>query len=626
MVNYDPVANYTTGSTSVELINQIVVEQLTSTSVRLNVTIANMSNQPTDYIVSYRTYNYFSDTYGSPTTISPNPTAIPIDITGLTLGQAYQFSVTPRLNSVSAQTRSTIHRLTSTSINSQSVSPNPAIDISSQRYQAQADKYFAPGGPGENIDPLTGAIINKQSGTTTNNQSVAALNFDPKKPAKSYLKLSLTDAQFKLSQYAIVYRTFNSISIPSYTSTSYAGASLSQSTYEAASTQYYTFGASLFMENSQENPNAMGGLGFFVTAEASKGYYVIIETTQSAASLNRKSVRIVKFYGNNLITLKETSVRTESIIEGIYGARTYNVDVKVKVSPSSVTINAYINGYKITCTDTTTNSTSAGSLGLVEFLKATDKVALLCGRGTVTYDYVYGNTIKKENYDDSAYKINLYQGRFNNDIIDTAFGDLVYIDNRNQDEIVKGGDIVDEFGTVVREIVKANVKFDTRPAYPLLWSTNENRNAMLIGTKLSSFGAEAYVLNNSSTTIPLQDELGNAFYVYGNSLGSSGTLEYVSNELAEYANPEPVIFESKWLQNLSDVTSLADWIKSKTVVVNRGRIVNLKVFGNPLISVGDIVSIKHTYLGIAGTESFIITNVNQEYAEGLETSLTCRSL
>ena len=92
MVNYDPVANYTTGSTSVELINQIVVEQLTSTSVRLNVTIANMSNQPTDYIVSYRTYNYFSDTYGSPTTVSPNPTTIPIDITGLTLGQAPSFS------------------------------------------------------------------------------------------------------------------------------------------------------------------------------------------------------------------------------------------------------------------------------------------------------------------------------------------------------------------------------------------------------------------------------------------------------------------------------------------------------------------------------------------------------
>jgi hypothetical protein len=588
MTYYDPVASYTNGSTAVELTNQIVVEQLTSTSVRLFITIVNMTSQPTDYIVEYRTYNYFSDTYGSNNVVSPNPTSLPIQITGLTAGSAYEFSVTPRLSGTSAQKISKIHRLSSTQFNSQSTSPTP--------------------------------------GATINNQTVSAFPTQLKSPSKSYLELSVTDTQFKLNQYVVAYRTLSAIVPPSYNVINYAGASVSQATYEAASTGYYSFGGSLFMKNSEENVNAIGGLGFFITPEAARGYYIIIETTSSAASFNRKSVRIVKFYGNNLINLKETSIRTESTIEGIYGARTYNVDVKVKVSPSSVVINAYINGYKITCTDTTTNNSSPGSLGLVEFLKATDRVALLCGRGTVTYDYIYGNTITKESYDDSEYKINLYQGRFNNDIIDTSFGDLVYIDNKNQDEITKRGNVVDEFGTVVREIVKANVKFDTRPAYPLLWSTNENRNAILVGTKLSSFGAEAYVLNNSSTTIPLQDELGNAFYVYGNSLGSSGTLEYVSNELAEYANPEPVIFESKWLQNLSDVQSLADWIKSKTVVVNRGRIVNLQVFGNPLISVGDIVSVKHTYMGLAGTESFIVTNVNQQYSEGLETSITCRSL
>jgi len=42
--------------------------------------------------------------------------------------------------------------------------PTPG-EASSARYQAQADKYFAPGGPGENIDPLTGAV--KTTTTTT---------------------------------------------------------------------------------------------------------------------------------------------------------------------------------------------------------------------------------------------------------------------------------------------------------------------------------------------------------------------------------------------------------------------------------------------------------------------------
>jgi ABC-type multidrug transport system fused ATPase/permease subunit len=100
--------------------------------------------------------------------------------------------------------------------------------------------------------------------------------------------------------------------------------------------------------------------------------------------------------------------------------------------------------------------------------------------------------------------------------------------------------------------------------------------------------------------------------------------EYTTEELSEYVNKEPVIFESKWLQNLSDVKALAEWIKTKAV--NRGRLVNMSVFGNPLISVGDIVTIKYTYQGFAGTEKLIITNVTHRYNEGLETSISCRTL
>lgn len=561
------------GSTGgpVDIINQPIVEQISTTSVSVNITIVNMASQPTKYKFYWYKLNTSTQVYDLVSSIE-NPT-IPYTITGLVEGASYEFKVEAYSGVTVSQARSAFHVMAGSSINGQVISPTPKT-----------------------------------------------LNA----PSKSYMELSVSESEFKANKYAVAYRSFTSVVPPTYSSVNYAGANVSQSVSEANSTAYYSFGGSIFMKNSIENTNAVGGIGFFITPEAARGYYIIIETTASAASFNRKAVRIVKFYGNQLFNLRESGVRTESTIEGIYGGRTYNIDVKVKVSLQSVTINAYINGYKITYTDSTTNNTVKGSTGLIESLQATDRVALLCGRGTVAYDYVYGNTITKTNYDDSAYKINLYQGQFNNDLINTSFGDLIYTDR--DDEIDAKGTAIDEFGTVVREIVKSSIKFDTRPAYPVLWSTGANPNAVLLGTKVSSFGAEAYVLNNSSTTIPLQDDLGNALYVYGNSLGSSGTLEYVSNELAEYANPEPVIFESRWLQNLSDVKSLADWIKSKTVVVNRGRVVNLKVFGNPLISVGDIISIKHTYVGLAGTENFIVTNVSQEYSEGLETSITCRSL
>lgn len=563
--------DYGSGSTAVEIINQPIIEQISTTSVKVNVTIVNMDSQPTSY--KFYWYKYNTSTLVFDLISSQTNSNIPYTITGLTEGALYKFTVEAYLNATVSQSRSTYHTMAGSSINGQVISSIPK-----------------------------------------------ALNA----PSKSYMELSVSEAEFKANKYAVAYRSFTSVVPPTYTTVNYAGENVSQAVYQANSTGYYSFGGSIFMKNSIDNTNAIGGIGFFITPEAAKGYYVIIETTPSAGSFNRKSVRIVKFYGNQLFNLKESGIRTESTIEGIYGGRTYNIDVKVKVSSQSVIINAYINGYKITYTDSTTNNTTTGSTGLVESLRATDSVALLCGRGTVAYDYVYGNTITKTNYDDAEYKINLYQGQFNNDLINTSFGDLIYTDR--DDEIDKKGTSIDEFGTVVREIVKSSVKFDTRPAYPVLWSTGANPNAVILGTKISSFGAESYVLNNASTTVPLQDDLGNALFVYGNSLGSSGTLEYISNELAEYANPEPVIFESRWLQNLSDVKSLADWIKSKTVVVNRGRIVTIKVFGNPLISVGDIVSIKHTYVGLAGTENFIVTNVNQEYSEGLETSITCRSL
>ena len=151
-----------------------------------------------------------------------------------------------------------------------------------------------------------------------------------------------------------------------------------------------------------------------------------------------------------------------------------------------------------------------------------------------------------------------------------------------------------------------------------------NKFAKVLGSKVSNFGGEAYVLNNTSSTIPLSDGGSSNFYIYGNTIGQSGTLEYSTDDSADYANKEPVIFESKWLQALADVESLAKWIKNK--VINRGKVITINVFGNPIISVGDIVTIKYPYQGLAGTEKLIVTNVSQSYSQGLETSIVCRTL
>jgi hypothetical protein len=438
--------------------------------------------------------------------------------------------------------------------------------------------------------------------------------------SKSYLQLAVTEFQYSKKQSALFYRDFDSVEVP----TVKIASSVNGDSYN---TGYLSFGTSILMDNSLDNTKQSGGIGFFLNDTGTSGYYLIIESTSSAAAiLDKKSVRIEKWIGSNKIPLKEAGTRTESTIEGIYGGRTYNVDLKVKIDNQTVVIDAFINGYRITATDSTykiNNQVQAKS----KILPPSKKIGLVCSRGQVAFDYAYANTLKDYQYNDRLLDINIYQGQFNNDLINTSYGDLTYIANYSEDEIASGNKkatAVDEFGTVIREIIKTDVSFSKRPSYPVKWSTGINPFAKILGQKVSNFGSQAFVMNNTSTTIPLSNGAEASFVLWGNDLGDSGELIYTTDELNDYVTKEPVTFKSFWLQNEADVKALANWIKSN--VINRGKIVNMKIFGNPLISVGDIVSIKYVYQGLAGTENFIITEVKHSYSEGLETEISCRTL
>jgi hypothetical protein len=85
-----------------------------------------------------------------------------------------------------------------------------------------------------------------------------------------------------------------------------------------------------------------------------------------------------------------------------------------------------------------------------------------------------------------------------------------------------------------------------------------------------------------------------------------------------------VIFESRWLQNQKDVQNLANFIKTKAI--NKGKVIDMEVFGNPLLSIGDIVSVTYTYQGLTGDEKMIVTNISQSFEEGISTSIKCRTI
>jgi hypothetical protein len=52
----------------------------------------------------------------------------------------------------------------------------------------------------------------------------------------------------------------------------------------------------------------------------------------------------------------------------------------------------------------------------------------------------------------------------------------------------------------------------------------------------------------------------------------------------------------------------------------------MNVFGNPLISVGDIITVNYPYHQFDNTQNIIVTSVNHEYNNGLTTSIVGRTI
>ena len=387
---------------------------------------------------------------------------------------------------------------------------------------------------------------------------------------------------------------------------------------------YYAFGTRLFFPSITDRVKQSAGLGFFVNGQGNDGYYILIDSTETAGSVNKKEVRICKVKGGDIRVLNDTQKNTVTSLNGVYGGRSYDIDVKVKVNLSTIKINVYINGFLISATDSTgVYEDDNGKSSVSQILNPTKTIALVCKYGEAIFDYVYGTDIDEKKYNDSEFVSNMYRGSFSNDYLDIGFGDIIYNNSVEEDNANKPVGI-DEFGTSVREIRKVSLRYNSAPAYPIKFSTGLNTSVKILGSRVSNFGGETYVLNNSSALTPLNDEKAATFYLYGDTIAPSGTLEYNSDILSEYINQEPIIFESSWLQNLSDVEALGAWIKNN--IVNKGRLINLSVFGNPFIAVGDIVSVKYLYQGLDGTQKFIVTNVRHSFSDGLDTEITCRSL
>ncbi len=391
----------------------------------------------------------------------------------------------------------------------------------------------------------------------------------------------------------------------------------------APSGPYFSFGTRMFFESQLNTPEQVGGIGFCLDSDGKNGYYLLVRTTAYAEL--QKDIMLVKVQNGRLTVLKDSQQSSTKTLAGIYAGVSYNIDILLKPSdplPGGAfknIITVFINGYKITAVDSGYDGPSI----YVPPISITKNVGVHCGQGVAYFEYLYAKTIPQAVYEKNSKAIIYeYNGVYSDDTVSMLYGDIIYNDGES---VSDNTGPVFEFGTTAREIKKTKISYEDRPAIPITFRTSLNKYVTVLDQRLQPFGAESYVLNNTSTTVALDDNNNTSFYVLGNSIQRSGVIDYDTDQSTDSSNKESVVFDSVWIQREQDAKSLAEWIK--TNVLNKGRFVDMTVFGNPIISAGDIVRINYPILGMdTVTNKYIVTKCTLEYREGLTTTIACRAI
>lgn len=192
---------------------------------------------------------------------------------------------------------------------------------------------------------------------------------------------------------------------------------------------------------------------------------------------------------------------------------------------------------------------------------------------------------------------------------------------------------IDDFGPFVHEIREFDVKFDPKPVlHSRLFSTNDF-GATILEYKGNPFGAKFIIANTSrgnvivngedKVSFPGTDATKNQILsVYGRALVVSEGTEIISENLDQIRIRGKIESEmsNNWIQSESMAKDLADWMNNRFSYGNE--FITLDVFGNPLIEVGDVVSVDFPEKHISG--DWFVISATTKFEEGIQTSLGLR--
>lgn len=140
----------------------------------------------------------------------------------------------------------------------------------------------------------------------------------------------------------------------------------------------------------------------------------------------------------------------------------------------------------------------------------------------------------------------------------------------------------------------------------------------------TGFRGKMFIANNSAMTIFLNKDADGEILtttrlnLYTHQIIAMSDEQIIDFDIQESNSSETVQLESEWVQSTDSAYSILNTISS--AIDGFSVDINLDIFGNPLIQLGDVVLLSYSLAGITN-QKYIVTNVSHQFNQGLSTSL-----
>ncbi len=414
-------------------------------------------------------------------------------------------------------------------------------------------------------------------------------------------------------------------------STEYYSASIAP-TVNISTEKYFSVGTALFFKLIKDKFGRItgeqavsAGLGIGLSRQTVSGipgsnfngYLLKFATSQNVANkgINHRDVQLFRVKNGVEQALQDSQTSEDNSITGISGGQFYRVDVKVSRETSGqLKFKIKFNNKLITVTDE-------------DPVAITNLISLIGIEGESAFDYAYCSALNKNEFDSSSSYDNYGSYISASNSLQNLFGDFVFTGANSTSK----APWVKEFGPVAREIKKISTKYSTRPGLVKYPQIILNPNVSLLGYDMTSFGIDAYILNNTGAFVDIADGGEKSFIVVGETITTLDPFEYVDPKMFETKNEEQVAFESVWIQREEEAKRLSEWMQTQWS--KQQTVLKIDVFPNPIIEIGDIVEVSYPSNLIYSTEDvgktagkYVVLDIEQVYGSDPSTSITCRSI